>query len=131
MRIRRWSGGPLSITTIGVSHLDTTGAEGGSDGVGVDPKACSDSGEGPSLPVQVHRLIDLLVFQSVPARGHAVASQVSGDGGAVDPELDREVLDGGSGAVAVYERRDVGRGKIFGLPCGTRCPATCCVTCGC
>jgi hypothetical protein len=96
---------------VGVSHPDAPGAKGGSDGVGVNVKARTDSGQRPALPVQVYRLAGLLVIEPAMAQGHAVALQLLGDSGAVDPELDRQILHGGPGAVAVYERHDVGRGK--------------------
>ena len=88
------------VASVGVSHADATGAEGGSDGVGVDAEAFAQSGERPALPVQLHRMVDLPFIQPAGTHGHAVALQVLGDGRAMDSEQARKFDCGGSGSVA-------------------------------
>ena len=72
-----------------------------------------DLGQRQSGRVELGCLLEGLV---VPCRLFAVARdtvavEVAGDGGAIDVELDGELVDGGAGLVCVDEVVDVGGGE--------------------
>ena len=104
---------------VGVSQVDSAGAEGGVDGAGVE--AGADPREGLPGLVQLDGVIDLVIVETLAAHPDALAVQVLGHRGAVDRELVGQVVHRGSGPVLVHQCGDLERRE---LP-GGRSAATC------
>lgn len=65
-------------------------------------------GRGMAALIEADGMVDVPVIESAGSHWHAAAVQMLGNGGAVDPEPGREVLDAGPGPVAIHQRRDLG-----------------------
>jgi type IV secretory pathway VirJ component len=102
--------------------LDPSGAQGLTDGLGVNAQAVADPDQRQAALVEADGMVDLVVAESALAHTDAVAVQVLGDGGAVDPEPGREFVDAGPGSVGVHQLRDLGRWEgRNGHPLSTDC----------
>jgi hypothetical protein len=78
------------------------------DGLGVNVQTGANPDQRETLLVEVDGVVDLVIVKPAAPDGHAVAVQVLGDGGAVDPEPRCQFVDRGPCPVLVYQFGDSG-----------------------